>query len=276
MAAIDFPASPTVGQIFVAGNGVSYQWTGTLWIPIGGTQALFVGDTPPASPGPNQLWWNSTSGQMYLWYNDGNSTQWVPAMPTLPVGVPAPVVWRQIGRIVPAAGQPTIDFTSIPADINDIRLSFDVTPTTNQQQIIAQFYDNTGTLDATTAHYTWALEQSYHAMNSIAPTGWGSAAMGGTNLMLMTNPGGASASVGNIYGVRGQATVTDIKTARVKSLEYTTDYLDDAQSYWRIITGCGWRTVASAITGLRLSFNPAFNAGSTFAAGGSATLWGSP
>lgn len=31
MATIDFPDSPTVGDIFVAGNS-SYQWTGTAWI----------------------------------------------------------------------------------------------------------------------------------------------------------------------------------------------------------------------------------------------------
>lgn len=31
MATIDFPDSPTIGDIFVAGNS-SYQWTGTSWI----------------------------------------------------------------------------------------------------------------------------------------------------------------------------------------------------------------------------------------------------
>ena len=31
MATIDFPDSPTIGDIFVAGNS-SYQWTGTAWI----------------------------------------------------------------------------------------------------------------------------------------------------------------------------------------------------------------------------------------------------
>ena len=35
MAAIDFPASPTVGQIFAAGNSINYQWTGTLWLAVG-------------------------------------------------------------------------------------------------------------------------------------------------------------------------------------------------------------------------------------------------
>ena len=31
MATIDFPNSPTVGQIFTAGNS-SYRWTGTAWV----------------------------------------------------------------------------------------------------------------------------------------------------------------------------------------------------------------------------------------------------
>jgi hypothetical protein len=29
---IDFPASPAVGQQFTAGNGVIYEWNGTLWM----------------------------------------------------------------------------------------------------------------------------------------------------------------------------------------------------------------------------------------------------
>jgi len=35
MAAIDFPASPTVGQSFTAGNGVIYVWNGLLWVAAG-------------------------------------------------------------------------------------------------------------------------------------------------------------------------------------------------------------------------------------------------
>lgn len=31
MAAIDFPNSPTVGQVFTAGNS-SYRWTGAAWV----------------------------------------------------------------------------------------------------------------------------------------------------------------------------------------------------------------------------------------------------
>lgn len=31
MASIDFPDSPTIGDVFIAGSG-SYEWTGTVWI----------------------------------------------------------------------------------------------------------------------------------------------------------------------------------------------------------------------------------------------------
>jgi hypothetical protein len=41
MAAIDFPTSPTTGQLFAAANGVTYMYNGTLWLvqagPGGGT-----------------------------------------------------------------------------------------------------------------------------------------------------------------------------------------------------------------------------------------------
>src|SRR5215468_93480 len=39
MAALDFPASPTVGQIYNGTNGVAYTWDGTVWtVPLGGAQ----------------------------------------------------------------------------------------------------------------------------------------------------------------------------------------------------------------------------------------------
>src|SRR5215831_1980244 len=40
MAALDFPNPPlTVGQLYNAPNGVTYQWDGTVWtVPVGGAQ----------------------------------------------------------------------------------------------------------------------------------------------------------------------------------------------------------------------------------------------
>jgi hypothetical protein len=96
MAAIDFPASPTDGQQFVAPNGTIYQFKAApgIWLPIAGTPVIYVGTTPPASPVVNQLWWNSNDtspggGQLYIYFQDADSTQWVPAAPA--AQGPAPV-----------------------------------------------------------------------------------------------------------------------------------------------------------------------------------------
>lgn len=48
------------------------------WAQIGGS--VGVGDTAPANPQPGTLWWDSVGGQLYVWYNDGNSSQWVIAV----------------------------------------------------------------------------------------------------------------------------------------------------------------------------------------------------
>jgi hypothetical protein len=45
----------------------------------GGGAATSVGATPPGSPTVGQLWWDSVGGQLYIYYNDGNSSQWVAA-----------------------------------------------------------------------------------------------------------------------------------------------------------------------------------------------------
>jgi hypothetical protein len=57
----------------------------TVSIPPGTTIAA----TPPANPVQGQLWWrNDPDGNLFISYDDGNSTQWVPAVPASsgPVG----------------------------------------------------------------------------------------------------------------------------------------------------------------------------------------------
>jgi len=41
--------------------------------------AATVSATAPSSPAVGTLWWDTNSGQMYVWYDDGNSQQWVVA-----------------------------------------------------------------------------------------------------------------------------------------------------------------------------------------------------
>ena len=43
----------------------------------GGGAGLHIGDTAPASPTANPLWWRSDIGELFVWYEDGSSNQWV-------------------------------------------------------------------------------------------------------------------------------------------------------------------------------------------------------
>ena len=41
----------------------------------------FISDTRPPVPKHNQLWWESDTGLLFIWYDDGNSQQWVQVTP---------------------------------------------------------------------------------------------------------------------------------------------------------------------------------------------------
>jgi hypothetical protein len=47
MAAIDFPAAPTVGQQFVAANGVTYQWSGVMWFAVASSPVVSLKTNVP-------------------------------------------------------------------------------------------------------------------------------------------------------------------------------------------------------------------------------------
>ena len=82
--ALNFPDSPSNGDTFTA-NGVVYTYnaTQTLWktSSAGGGSSVTVSDTAPTSPSDGDMWYNSLSLKMFVYYNDGSSSQWVPASP---------------------------------------------------------------------------------------------------------------------------------------------------------------------------------------------------
>src|SRR5262245_48943735 len=84
-----FPSAPTIGELHTE-LGVRYEWTGIAWTfaHLPGTQALVtrtpqisIGPAAPASPLVGDLWFNSTTGFLFIWYDDGSTSQWVVANP---------------------------------------------------------------------------------------------------------------------------------------------------------------------------------------------------
>jgi hypothetical protein len=76
--AFDFPASPSTGTLYQPSGGPTYRYDGTVWSVIGAQfQGAMPSDAPPSNPVPGQLWWESDTGALFIYYDDGNSRQWV-------------------------------------------------------------------------------------------------------------------------------------------------------------------------------------------------------
>ena len=75
--AINFPNSPSNGDTHTAsGKTFTYDATAGLWNPADSI-VIPSSDTAPSSPSPGDVWFDSSSGTLYFYYNDGSSSQWV-------------------------------------------------------------------------------------------------------------------------------------------------------------------------------------------------------
>ena len=73
--------SPLGSRDLRGGVGMKMWWDGTRYVtPLRAAGGAFIGDTPPPNPTPGDLWFNSTVAQLYCWYFDGTSGQWVIAV----------------------------------------------------------------------------------------------------------------------------------------------------------------------------------------------------
>jgi hypothetical protein len=67
-------------------NGTSSTWIWSRYFPNDPENRYWAGsvvvsDTAPLSPTDDSLWYDSIGGRFYIWYNDGNTSQWVDASP---------------------------------------------------------------------------------------------------------------------------------------------------------------------------------------------------
>ena len=73
--AIQFPASPTNGQVY---QGYYYDSTLLAWkaSPVS-AGPVAIADTAPSGAIHGDMWYNSLDGSSYIYVNDGTSSQWV-------------------------------------------------------------------------------------------------------------------------------------------------------------------------------------------------------
>ena len=74
------PGSPWSGQIIFETDTLgSFVWDGSAWQSAGGGGSITVAETAPTSPAPGNgdLWFNSTDGRTFVYYEDTDSNQWV-------------------------------------------------------------------------------------------------------------------------------------------------------------------------------------------------------
>lgn len=81
---IDFPNSPTLNQEYTV-NGVTWKWNGTVWDVVSGGSGFRVSNTAPPSPALGDLWYESDSGEMFIYYD----SQWVSPAVLASVGTSA-------------------------------------------------------------------------------------------------------------------------------------------------------------------------------------------
>jgi microcystin-dependent protein len=102
MAAIDFPDSPEIDDIFSAGSR-SWRWTGIAWQtvtteigatgplgPTGPDGSFLVSQTRPSNPSNGDVWYDSVAGQMFIYYDnfwvEANNSIIGATGPTGPIG----------------------------------------------------------------------------------------------------------------------------------------------------------------------------------------------
>ena len=78
------PASDPAGSVCFTGDHFrGKRAAGWVDLDAQGSAGITIAATAPATPVQGQLWWrNDPDGNLYISYNDGNSTQWVPAVPS--------------------------------------------------------------------------------------------------------------------------------------------------------------------------------------------------
>jgi hypothetical protein len=86
----------------------------------GGGASVTISDTAPSSPNVGDLWWSSTLLTMFVYYNDGTSSQWVVASPGISASSPLVNAPFSVANVA-ASGATALNWTN--GDIQKVTLN---------------------------------------------------------------------------------------------------------------------------------------------------------
>lgn len=74
------------GTLGTSGQVLKTSGSGVYWGTVsgGGGSSVTMSNTAPGGAGDGDQWWDTDSGRLYIYYNDGTSSQWVDASPSIP------------------------------------------------------------------------------------------------------------------------------------------------------------------------------------------------
>ena len=261
--------------------GIFEGWNGSAWGKIGGGAP--AQDTPPLNAQPDDLWFSSALGVLFIYYFDGDSSQWVstsagldPSLLLLKANnlsdlasaaaarANLVVPFELIEQKSPTAAQASIDFTTLPAGFDRFRLEVDGLGVTADDSMIFMQVQTGGATFQTSgyAYIGQLIGQSSNVHFSAVSEG------GGGNIPLGTY--GVGNKVGNVIGESLSSSVefnakstTDRRRFRISS-DWSRP--DGAELGATMIGTYGSN---AAITGVRLQVGS-----STFKAQGNVKLFG--
>jgi hypothetical protein len=223
--AFDFPASPTSGQQFAPSGGPTYEWNGFAWVKKTTGQGIgavaVASDMPPSSPAHGQLWYETDSGLLFMYYNDGNTAQWVQVSAPASGLLDAPVdgkeyvrvngIWRMTKETVDLAGatQGAPKIVSVPLWAKFFRLTGEV------WQAQSGFLNMQYSIDGTTWVNGASDYQTGGFVHNTGSSGYANYVISGTSAYILTLSGdnlllsqsfnvrgsvGARGTTGGVYG----------------------------------------------------------------------------
>jgi len=61
--------------------GTIYDMANAAYDAANATVSVYINTSPPVSPVPGDFWWDNEIGRLLIYYNDGDTSQWVDASP---------------------------------------------------------------------------------------------------------------------------------------------------------------------------------------------------